>query len=436
MTAERLPRVLGPFGAAVFTVGFTIGSAVFRVPSLVASSTGSVAVSMLLWVIGGVVALCGAFCYSELSVRIQRPGSEYTYGAAAWGPMVGFLIAWATLLSGPASVAAVARAFADYLSVLVTLDESRRRLVAAGLICALTVIAVLSTKASTRLASMAGVAKLTAILSVVAVGLWYRGAIPDAPVLASSGSNMWMHLGPAMVAIIWAYDGFQCVSLLAGEVKTPQRTLPVGLIVGLGLVMTCYLLLNVTYFHVLGLNGVAAAPTVAATTLSVVLGPVGARLIAALVMTCTLGTVAAQCVSMPRYYLAPAEDGVFPGFLARVSERARTPVNAIVLLGGVAISLVVSGGYLFLIRLVVLSLYPLVCVALLGAVRLRRRDGPPTGFSMPLYPLPLIVFVAGITIAVISSLFDDPMGSMFGIAMPIVGAVIYRLAVRQHVRTA
>ena len=130
-----------------------------------------------------------------------------------------------------------------------------------------------------------------------------------------------MHFGPAFVAIVWAYDGFQSVALMAGEAKDPRRTLPIGLMAGLGLVTLAYLLLNVTYLKVLGIAGVAATPTVAATTLAAVIGPSGERVIAMLVMMCTLGTVAAQCTGYPRYFFAPAEDGLFPAWMARLSKR-------------------------------------------------------------------------------------------------------------------
>jgi len=425
---DRLPRFLGPAAATLFTAGWTIGSAVFRVPSEIAHATGSVGASMALWVLGGIVALCGAFSYSELSVRLPRAGSEYAYGMAAYGPFVGFLIAWATLLTGPASVAAVARAFADYASVLVPMDESARRLAAAAAIGVLASVAILSSRAGTLVAAMAGVAKLLAILGVIVVGLAFTGH-PAAAATESMTSGGWMHYGPAFVAIVWAYDGFQSVALMAGEAKDPRRTLPIGLVAGLGLVTLAYLLLNVTYLKVLGIAGVAATPTVAATTLAAVIGPSGERLIAMLVMMCTLGTVAAQCTGYPRYFFAPAEDGLFPAWMAKLSKRAATPANAISVLAAVAVALVLSGGYAFLIRLAVLTSYPLFCVALLGAIRLRRRDGPPAGFSMPFYPLPLIVFCGGIIITCIASFLDAPVGMAYAVAVWAAGALVYRLAV-------
>jgi APA family basic amino acid/polyamine antiporter len=278
-------------------------------------------------------------------------------------------------------------------------------------------------------AGIAGVAKLLAILGVIILGFSFRG---DTHAVVSQGVSFrgWLHVGPAFVAIIWAYDGFQSVALLGGEVRTPRRTLPFGLFLGLGMVTLAYLLLNLTYLKVLGVAGVAAAETVAATTLRVVMGPAGERVVAILIMMCTLGTLAAQCVGNPRYFFAPAEDGLFPSWLARLSKRSATPANAITLLAVIAVTLVLSGGYVVLIRLAVLTIYPLICVALLGAIRLRRREGPPMEFSMPLYPLPLVVFCGGIAITCVASAADDPVGLGWAVAMWIVGAIIYRVTER------
>ncbi len=423
---QRLPRFLGPISAALFTVGWTIGSAIFRVPGEVAANVGSVSGSLALWVAGAIVALCGAFCYVEMSVRLSRSGSEYAFAHAAYPPIVAFLIAWSVLLSAPAAGAAVARAFADYFAFLWPLGEMGRRILAASAIATLASIAMLSTVAGARIATLAAAGKLLALAGIAAAGLMVvepASAVSGAGISPSGLSRF----GPAMVAIIWAYDGFQSTAVLAGEVRTPQRTLPIGLILGLAIVAVAYVGMNVVYFRALGLDGVAASDAVAAQTLAAVVGPRGARIIAALVMMSTFGTLAAQAVGYPRYLFAPAEDRLFPSWLARVSPHRATPANAIATLASIAIVLVALGGYARLINISVLVNYPLIVVALAGAVRLRNAQGRPANFSMPLYPLPLIVFAGGIAMAVAASVVNDPGALLYAAGVPLSGAAVYAI---------
>jgi APA family basic amino acid/polyamine antiporter len=382
--------------------------------------------SLALWAAGAVVALCGAFCYVELSVRVSRSGSEYAFAHAAYPPIVAFLIAWSVLLSAPAAMAAVARAFADYFAFLWPLEETGRRVLAASAIATLASIAMFSTVAGARIATAAATGKLLALLGIAIAGLLVAAPAPAVLPAGISPSGL-SRFGPAMVAIIWAYDGFQSTAVLAGEVRTPQRTLPIGLILGLGIVAVAYIGLNVVYFRVLGLAGVAGSDAVAAQTLAAAVGSQGARIIAALVMMSTFGTVAAQAVGYPRYLFAPADDRLFPSWLARVSPRRATPANAIATLAAVAIVLVALGGYSRLINISVLVNYPLIVVALFGAAILRRTRGVPVGFSMPLYPMPLIVFSAGIAMAVTASIMNDAGALFYAAGVPISGALVYAL---------
>jgi APA family basic amino acid/polyamine antiporter len=182
---------------------------------------------------------------------------------------------------------------------------------------------------------------------------------------------------------------------------------------------------------VLGFNGVATSEAVAAQTLAAAIGPRAAQVIAILVMCSTLGTLAAQCVGQSRYYLAPAEDGLFPKSLARVWQTTKTPANAVIALTAVAIFFVVSGGYSAIIGAYALVWYPFLALALASAVVLRRREGPPQGFSMPLYPLPLVVFIAGIVAMVAASIADDPRALLVALFVPVTGTVVYAIARRR-----
>jgi APA family basic amino acid/polyamine antiporter len=271
---------------------------------------------------------------------------------------------------------------------------------------------------------MAATGKLLALLTIVGIGIWVGPQAGPAAVVPGSGWH-WTQLASAMVAVIWAYDGVSSITSIAGEVRDPQRTLPISLIASIGIIAAVYVLVNLIYFTILGFNGVALSDAVAAAALKAGIGPAGGVVIAAMVMASALGTVAAQMVGNPRFFVGPAEDGLFPARLAAISPRTLTPVNAILMTAGIAMILVTLGSYGVLIRLYVLSYYPFVVVALLASVRLRQRLGQPKGFAMPWYPLPLLLYGVSILGICAASAMDDPKGAILGLLVPISGLLFY-----------
>jgi len=421
-----LPRILGPLGATLFVVTYSIGTAIFLVPGIVAANAGSAGMSIALWLVAGLLMLFGSLCYSELAVRLPHSSGEYRYMIAGWGPRLAFMFAWTSIFAMPVAVAAVARGFADYLAAIWPIGEGARRAAAAVAIAVFFSISIASTRAATRLAGIAASAKLLALLAVALAGILATAGRAEATAAPAGGGQL-TQLATGLVAIIWAFDGSMSAASIAGDVRDPGRTIPRALFTGLAIITAVYVLVNLAYFHVLGYAGVAGSDAVAAASLEAILGPAGARVIAVMVMASALGTMAAQSVGNPRYFLGPAEDGLFPARLAAISPRTLTPVNAILVTAALAIGLVTLGGYAFLIRIYVLSYYPLVVVALFAAMRLRAREGKPGGFSMPLYPLPLLVYGTGIVGICAASAFADPVGAAFGVLVPLSGAVVYAL---------
>jgi basic amino acid/polyamine antiporter, APA family len=433
---SKLPRFLGPVGATLFVVCFTIGTAIFLVPGIVARNAGSIPATLLAWCAGGLISLCGALCYAELAVRLPKSGAEYRYLYAGYGPMVAFAFAWTCLFAQPIAIAAVARGFADYLSELLPMTDALRRATAAGAIALFAALAIRSTPAATRFAGIAATGKLLALLAIAGIGIWVGSRAGPAAAVASASIWHWTQLPSAMIAVIFAYDGVSSIASIAGEVRNPQRTLPISLVTSIAIIATVYVLVNLIYFRVLGFEGVAGSGAVASAALKTGIGPSGAVVIAVMVMASALGTVAAQMVGNPRFFVGPAEDGLFPAQLATVSPRTLTPVNAILLTATIAIGLVTLGSYGLLLRLYVLSYYPFVVVALLAAVRLRQRQGNPQGFAMPLYPLPLLLYGFSVFGICTASALDDPKAAICGLLIPLSGLITYSLRQRIRLRRA
>jgi APA family basic amino acid/polyamine antiporter len=419
---------MGLLAAVLLCAGWTIGSGIFRLPSEVAAGTGSAGLSLLFWLLGGVFAFFGALCYAELAVRLPRSGAEFVYLDAAFGPGPAFLCGCAYLLSSPATIAAVARVFADYAAILSPLSEWQRRILAAGLIAALAVVVTRSTRAGSVVVSAATIGKLAAIAVVVGAAMLAAPAASTAgAAIPAAGPRGATDLALAFAAIIFAYDGFQSVTQLGGEVRDPRRSLPRAILLGTLVVTVTYLLLNVAYLRTLGLAGVRASPAVAAETAGALIGAIGSVFVAGLVMLSTLGSAAAQLLGNPRVVFAMAEERLFFRPFALIGRHTETPWVAITFMAAVAIVLVLAGGYAFLTRVAVLTSYPISALTMLGIPRLRRRDGPPDGFRMPLYPLPIIAYVATILTVWGLSLVGDPAAALCGVIVMLAGAAAYRV---------
>jgi APA family basic amino acid/polyamine antiporter len=433
-TGGELPRVIGPGRFALMVVGLTIGTAIFRVPSVVAANAGSPGVTALLWLLGAAFAVSGGLASAELAARLPKAGGEYALIKAAYGDRLGFVFGWSWLLLGsPASIAAVARTFVDYGASITPIDEPARRALTVVVIALHCALAMASTRAASRLSGAATGAKIgaLALVALAAFLLPARPGPPGAGLPAGAGTPSAIIAG--LVAVIWAYDGTSLV-YLAGDVRDPSRSIPRGLMLGTGLVVAIYAAVNLAYGHTLGFAGLAGSSAVAADTMGALLGRGGAVLVAGLVMLSSYSCGMVQLVGHPRVTFALASDGLFVRRMAALSRRTQTPWLAILLHGSLAAVLALSGGYEFLIRLVVFSFYPLLGATYAGAIVLRRREGPPAGFRMPLYPAPLAFYLVMLSVVLVVSLVDDPVALGYSAIITAAGWVVSKRVVARAAR--
>jgi APA family basic amino acid/polyamine antiporter len=426
---ERLPRVLGAWSLALFAVGWTIATAIYRVPGEVARHAGTPGVTFALWGVGALAALSGALCYAELATRCPRSGGDFVFLRAGWGDGVAFLYGWTMLWAGPATVAAVATVFADYLGTLVPLSALSHGAIAAGVVVFHALVAARSTRLGTGVVGGGGVVKVLALLLMVALVFLHPAAsVPAAEVvrvLPTAGG-----IGLAQVAVIWAFDGFLGGSSMAGEVRDPQRNIPRGFVLGALILTGVYFAANAAYVRALGFDAVAASSTVAADAMQAVAGATGRTFVAALVTGSAFISVGAILMGNSRVLFAMAEDGLFFRPFGRVS-RGRTPAVAIYTLGAVAAVMAVAGSYGLLIRWAVLGFYPLGAMSALGLMRLRRREPRLDGYAVPWYPLPLLIWVVTIGATVALSVLGDPWAVLGAGLLAGAGALTYRFVFRR-----
>jgi APA family basic amino acid/polyamine antiporter len=426
--ADALPRRLGLVSTTAMVVGTIVGSGIFRVPATVADQVGSAGAVVAVWVLGGVIALCGALSLAELAAALPRSGGVFVYLREVYGNAVAFLFGWTMLIVGPAATGGVALVFAQYFATLVPMSPTASRLVAVGAIVAVSAAVYRSVHGVGIIMSGATGAKIAGIASLVVAaflfgdpgtGSFGRGAAP-------LGEARWGAVGFALVAALWAYNGFNDMVAVAGEVRDPGRVLPQALLLGVILVVAVYVAANAAYLFVLPFAALRESPVVASDTMVRVLGDAGARAVAILVMVSTFGTIVGLTLANPRVLYAMAGAGLLFAPLARVHRRFRTPHVAVIAHGVVAIICVWWRSFEQLAAAFVLGIWPFLALATAGVLVLRRtRPDLARPYRTPGYPIVPLVFIVGTMWVVASALVAQPVTTIAGAGLTLLGLPIY-----------
>lgn len=418
----RLVRRLGLFDATMLVMGGIVGSGIFLNPAEVARHVSTPALIVGIWLIGGAIAIAGAFVYAELAARRPDVGGQYAYLRDAWGPMPAFLYGWSLLLviqSG--GMAAVAITFARYFLELTHLPLADGAVAAAAL-ALLTAINCLGVRAGSNVQSALMLLKIFAIVALVLCGLLlagaYRGPAGAAPVeqLGFIGA-----IGAALTPVMFAYGGWQTSSFVAGEMRDPRRDLARGLLFGVIGVVALYTAVAFTCVTVLGPAGLAGSHTPATDVMRLALGDTGTALIALGIAISALGFLSQSMLTAPRVYFAMAEDRLFFAGVARVSARTRVPVVAILLQGAVAVAIALSGTYGQILSYVVSVDFIWFALTAAALFVFRRRDPVSAGFAVPGHPWTTGFFVAACAATVVGTVWNSPANSAIGFAILLAG---------------
>jgi basic amino acid/polyamine antiporter, APA family len=422
-------RRLGLFSATMAVVGGIVGGGIFRTPAAVAERVGSPALVLGAWVLGGAIALIGAFCYGELGERRPRAGGGYVYLREAWGPLPAFLYGWALLLViATGAIAAVAVTFADYALALTGLPDRLTVPVAVGAIVLLAGINYVGVTPGAITVNILTVLKLGALAALIAVGLTFALPATGAavPAAAAPARHWLLATGAALVPILFTYGGWQQTNFIAEEIVEPERTLPRALVIGVLVVVAVYLLANLAYLRVLGPGGLARSTAPAADTMRALLGPAGGTFIAAGIAVSTFGFLDLVILVTPRVFQAMAADGVFFPRLAELHPRYRTPSAAILLESGWAIVLTLTGTFGQLVDYVAFGDWIFFGLTVAGLYRLRAGDAEPgAGFRVPGYPWTPAIFVAAALLVVASSVLANPGNAAIGTGLLLLGIPVY-----------
>jgi amino acid transporter len=426
MKGGRLTRELGVWSAGAVLVGSTIGSGIFRVPSTVAAQTGTVAGVVAVWVLGAVLSFFGALTLAELATLYPRSGGIYVFLREAYGPRVAFLFGWTQLVViRPSALGAISMIFAEYLGDLVG-PAMNVRLVAATVIVVVGLMNMRSVRWGMWLENGTAGAKVVALGVVAALALWLaaRAGVPapsEAPLHLP-----WAGMGVALVAALWAYDGWADLTFMAGEVRDPSRTFPLALAWGVAVVVAVYLLVNAAYLSVLSVGEMAGSELVAASAATRLAGAWGGHLVSALVVLSTLGSLNGAMMTGPRIFFAMAEDGLMWRPVAAVHPRHHTPWAAVALATFLGVGYVSVRSFEELAGGFVLGIWPFYALAVGAVILLRRRDpGAPRPYRTPGYPWVPIAFLVASVGMLVSALVQEPRLTLFGFGLILVGVPVY-----------
>lgn len=452
-TAPELARELSAWDGTLITVGSVIGTGIFLVSSDIARAAPHAGLLLAVWLVGGLLSIAGALTYAELGAMYPGAGGIYVYLREAYGPLTGFLYGWAcflVIMSG--GIAAIAVGFGEYLGAFFPslgtgnlLAEQNLfgfawkltagQLTAAVAILALTAVNHFGLRAGAGAQNALTWLKVSAVLAFVVFGFLL-------PVRASSSwveplplGGLAAAFGVAMIAALWTYDGWYGLTFSAGEMKRPERDLPLGLIGGTALVTLLYVLLNLVYLRALPIEAIAASPRVAEAAAAALFGPRGAQLLAAAVLVSTFGCLAATILYSSRVYPPMAEDGLFFRSLARIDPKTRVPTRSLWAQSLWAVLLTLSGTYAQLYTYTVFAAV-VFHVGTGAAVFVLRRKYPdrPRPYRVWGHPWVPLAFIGASLLLVLNTVWERPVESLAGLLLLALGLPAYFYWRRQQPR--
>jgi APA family basic amino acid/polyamine antiporter len=430
MSRTGLPKRLGAFDATLIVMGCIVASGIFMTPSVVAQRLHTGGLIIFAWVLGGVIALIGAFVFAELAARRPDVGGMYGYMRDAFHPMLAFMSGWTALLvSQSGAIAAVAVTFATYAHLWIPVGVP---VLAIAAIAVTSFINCIGLREGVGTQNVLMIMKIAAIGIIIAAGFFgpvaihhIAAAVPAAQLGALATLAA---LGAALIPVFYSYDGWQTAPFIDGEMKHSERALPFGLVFGVVGVIVLYVAVTLGGLRMLGADGLAATATPATDMVRLVIGRAGAGVVAAFIALSTLGYLQTAALTVPRLYFRMAQDGLFFKQLAYLHPKAKTPIVAIALQCAVSCVIVGWGNYGRILNYVTPMDFLYMVLAAAAIWIFRRRDGAMVpAVRIPGHPWSTIFFAGVCTAFVVNAYVAFPKDSVIGLVILLSGAPIYLL---------
>jgi APA family basic amino acid/polyamine antiporter len=415
----ELKRSLRVRDGLAMVVGIMVGSGIFRTPGPVAAQLGRPGLTLVVWVLGGVIAFAGALIFAELATRYPRAGGKYVYARAAFGPRAGFVVGWVEGVAiYTAAIAAIGVVCGEYLGRLIGASDAQAKALGAGLIGLFTLINLSGVASGKWVQNVSTTTKLAALAVVIVAALW-RGSgagWTGAPGAAPHGAATGAALAVAFQAVIWTYYGYLDAGKIAEEIVEPGRSLPRIFLGGIAAVTLLYLLLNVAYIQVLPFERIAGSKLVAADVMAALFGAGAGIAFAGLALLVVLASLNGNLFVTPRVIFGLAREGLGPALLARVN-RGGSPWVAMIFVGVTAMALAITGSFDSLLALSITLILVVDSLAVLSLLVLRGRE-PVAPFRVPFYPALPLGFVLMYVVLFVGAVLAQP--RVTGLAMAVI----------------
>jgi APA family basic amino acid/polyamine antiporter len=449
-TKIPLNRVLSLPAGILLVAGIMIGSGVFKKIAPMAQTGLGEFYILMAWIIAGVITMFGAFTYSGLATMTTETGGVYEYLRIVFGDFLAYLFGWAIfMIGGSGAIAALAFVFSQSVNTLVHFPDplqsisefsiggilfpfasSGIKLFAVVTIIILTWINYRGVKKGSALNNVVTWAKILGITLLILLGLFFSGSKSDInPGVGASplaGAALFSAMFGAMLSALWAYDGWANITYVTGEIRNPQRNVPIAIVCGLGIAMTLYVLLNYSFMNVLNISQLAAVgenKIAAAEVAGVILGHAGTILIALLIMTSTFGALNACIIVYPRVYYRMAQEKAFFHGAAKVHPAFRTPYISLIYSCIWSCILVISGTFDMLTNLIVFSGYLFFGLVAWGLIKMKRKGIIQSRvIAYPVAPIIIILFSLAL---VINTIIVETKQSMIGLGLVLSGIPFY-----------
>lgn len=418
-------RQMGLTGTIAVVIGESIALGIFLTPAAMAKSLGSPMLLTAVWCGMGLIAMCGALCYSELAVRFPLAGGEYVYLREGYGSRVAFLYGWmSAAVMDPGLAAALAMGATPYIFSMLGLSQQVRLWIPALILIGLAAINYVGTRLSRRAMATANLLKIAVLLCLV-IWAWISRHATVSNILPFAqrrvGSEpIFAAVAGATVSAFFSFGGWWEAGKIAGEVRNPRRNLPLAFTCGVLLVTAVYLLISFAFLSVVPLNRIVSNTAFVAQFGEALFGSLGGRILSGCVLLSVLGGMMAMTMAAPRVYYAMAKDGAFFSIFGRLHPRFGTPANAVLLQTALALLVLCFGAFDRILSFIIFSA---ICFLVLSAASLFRLKEPVKRWWYPIAP---ILFLFGCGVINLLILMHDPLPALLGLLVVLCGDPVRR----------
>ncbi|MBM7616893.1 APA family basic amino acid/polyamine antiporter [Weissella uvarum] len=431
---ETLQRSMGVTAGISLVVGTVIGSGIFFKQAQVLTTAGGTTAALMAWIVGGVITLAGGLTISEIGAKIPLTGGLYVYIEQIYGKVWGFLTGWTqTVLYGPAIVASLSAYFAILFNNFFGLTATWNIPVAIGVILMITAINLLDNRVPAGFAVLTTSVKLLPILVVIIYGLFFGHVSALHQTVATASNQASGGFGMAVLATLFAYDGWATLTNMGGELKNPQKNLPRAIVGGILIVVLAYVGISYGMMRALPANEIVRLGDNATFgVITKAFGNIGGRLLTLAILISILGTLNGKLMALPRMTFAMAEHGVLPKWLAKMN-RFNEPIGSILFLTvtGILLQFTASADWLSNIAVFVIWIFYTAVFVGLFILRYREQHNKKStneqqhNFVVPGYPIVPFIAIAGALFVLMSSLMDDFVSSLLSILFVLLGLPVY-----------